>query len=429
MKTVIMAGGKGTRIASIASGIPKPMIPLHGKPILQYQIECLARNKLTDIVISIGYLGHTIKEFFGDGKKFGCSISYYEEAEPLGTGGALFKILDELEYDFILINCDIIFDLDFSRLIEFHRNSSAWATLAVHPNNHPYDSALIFTDEDNRVIKWLNKEDDRLYYKNQVNSGIHILSKNLLRLVQVQQEKVDLDREILKPLIQSGKIFAYSTPEYIKDAGTPERYTEVSHDIETGLVQQKNLSCRQKAVFLDRDGTINIANSFITKPGNFELIPGAGEAIGHINRLGYLAIVITNQPVIARGDCSIEDLELIHQKMESDLGRSGAYIDALFYCPHHPDKGFKGERAEYKIDCNCRKPKPGMLLAAAKKYNIDLSCSYMVGDSMNDVGAGIAAGCIPVLLSENAEEGKILEKGIIVKLCSNLKEFTETCLF
>lgn len=112
-----------------------------------------------------------------------------------------------------------------------------------------------------------------------------------------------------------------------------------------------------------------------------------------LNDHGYLVIVVTNQPVIARGEVSIEELEEIHNKMETLLGEKGAYVDAVYYCPHHPDKGFEGERPEYKIECDCRKPKPGMLLKAAEEYHIDLAQSWMVGDSKNDVEAGKAAGC------------------------------------
>jgi D,D-heptose 1,7-bisphosphate phosphatase len=282
----------------------------------------------------------------------------------------------------------------------FHKEKKARATLAVHPNNHPFDSALIITDTHNCVTGWLNKEDGRTYYKNQVNAGIHILSAEFLKNCPQTKEKIDLDRDMLKPSILSGTIFAYPSPEYIKDMGTPERYAQVTSDIENGIVQNKNLSRKQKAVFLDRDGTINIFNGFVTKPDNFILIEGAAEAIKKINSLGYLAIVITNQPVIARGEVDFETLNLIHMKMETDLGKQGAYIDDLFYCPHHPDKGFPGEWPEYKVDCDCRKPKPGMILQAAQKYNIDLSKSYMAGDDKRDVQAGINAGCIPVFLSK-----------------------------
>jgi len=422
MKTVIMAGGKGTRAASIASDIPKPMIPVCDKPILEHQIDVLKRNGLTDIIIGIGHLGGYIKEYFDDGGRFGCNISYFIETEPLGTAGLLYK-LEGLTGDFILLNGDIIFDMDFSRMIAFHAKNNSWATLAVHPNNHPFDSALIITNSNNQVTGWLNKEDGRTYYKNTVNAGIHILSAEFLKNCPQSKEKIDLDRDMLKPSISSGRIFAYHTPEYIKDMGTPDRYSQVISDIENGIVSGRNLSKKQKAVFLDRDGTINKFNDFITKPEDFELIDGAADAIKKINRLGYLAIVVTNQPVIARGEVDFETLDLIHMKMETDLGRHGAYIDDLFYCPHHPDKGFAGERPEYKIDCNCRKPKPGMILQAAEKYNIDLSGSFMVGDDMRDVRAGINAGCIPVYLSNNGHC-----ENNTVKTFNNLKHFTEEFL-
>jgi D-glycero-D-manno-heptose 1,7-bisphosphate phosphatase len=422
-----MAGGKGTRLSSIAQDIPKPMVRLFDKPILEYQLDCLKKNGLKEIVIVIGHLGKAISEYFGDGKKFGCAITYYDETEPLGTAGALYKIYDELSDNFILLNGDTILDMDFSRMICFHKEKKALATLAVHPNSHPFDSALLITNSDNQITDWLNKEDPRLYYKNQVNAGVHILAKELLSITTPQKEKVDLDRDILKPSVNTGRLFAYHTPEYIKDMGTPERYAQVSSDIKSGMVQEKNLAKKQKAVFLDRDGTINIFNDFITRPEDFELIGSAAEAIKKINSLGYLAIVITNQPIIARGEVDFETLDCIHNKMETELGKHGAYIDDLFYCPHHPDKGFLGERPEYKIDCDCRKPKPGMILQAAEKYNIDLSKSYMVGDDKRDTQAGISAGCIPIYLTN----GKPLEDNTIdnnIKAYNNLKDFTEQLL-
>ena len=426
MKTVIMAGGKGTRAAAIAHDVPKPMIPVCGKPILEHQIEVLKKNGLTGITIVVGHLGQQIKDFFGDGSRFGCNISYFSETEPLGTGGALYK-LENLTSDFILINGDIIFDMDFSRMIDFHKekkaSAKAAATLAVHPNNHPYDSAIIVCGSNNLVTRWLNKEDERTYYKNLVNSGVHILSPELLRNCPQTKEKIDLDRDILKPSISGGRIFAYLTPEYIKDMGTPERFAQVCSDLENGIVKSKNLKIKQKAVFLDRDGTINKFNGFITKPEEFQLIDGAAEAIKKINSLGFLAIVITNQPVIARGEVSLETLDLIHMKMETELGKHGAYIDGIFFCPHHPDKGFPGELAEYKIDCDCRKPKPAMILKAAEKYNIDLSESYMAGDDKRDVQAGINAGCKSIFLSGSKDDIKETFNGENVKVFSSLEEF------
>jgi mannose-1-phosphate guanylyltransferase / phosphomannomutase len=406
MKTVIMAGGKGTRIASIANDIPKPMIQICGKPILAYQIESLKRSGLTDITLVTGHLGHFIRDYFGDGSRFGVNISYYDETEPLGTAGALYKI-PGLTEDFLLLCGDTIFDIDFSRFTAFHREHNALATLMSHPNGHPYDSSLLVTEitppaepgalprDSHKVIQWMNKEDERLWYKNRVNAGIELISPTLLAEAakNITKEKVDLDRDILKPLVSSGRIYAYDTPEYIKDMGTPDRYYQVEKDIEAGLVQQRNLSHKQKAVFLDRDGTINKDAGFLTDIDSMELIPGAAEAVRKINESGYLAVVVTNQPVIARGELTFEQLQEINNKLETLLGKAGAYIDALYFCPHHPDKGFAGERPEYKCDCDCRKPKPGMLLQAAEDFNIDLSLSFMAGDSDRDVQAGIQAGC------------------------------------
>lgn len=417
-----MAGGKGTRIASVKSDVPKPMIPICGKPILEWQIENLKACGLTDITLVIGYLGHVIQEYFGDGTKFGVTINYFVENVPLGTAGALFKMPDLTE-DFLLMCGDVILDVDFNRFMEFHRKNHAWASLMAHPNGHPYDSSLLVTEilppqvaggnpvETHRVVQWVNKEDERLYYKNRVNAGIEIISPELLKETMKHfvprhpetPDKIDLDRDVLKPNIKTGRIFAYDTPEYIKDMGTPDRFYEVEEDIKRGKVKARNLKNRQKAVFLDRDGTINKYIGFLTKPEQFELIPGVAEAIKKINKSGYLAIVVTNQPVIARGDCTWEELQEIHNKMETELGKEGAFVDAIYICPHHKDKGFEGERPEYKFECDCRKPKPGLLNNAAADYNIDLSQSIMIGDSERDVEAGKEAGCKTALFIEKNE--------------------------
>ena len=402
-----MAGGKGTRIASVRSDVPKPMINICGKPILEHQIDNLKACGLTDIILVIGYLGDKIKEYFGDGSKLGVNIEYFVEDHPLGTAGALFK-MPQLTEDFLLLCGDVIIDVDFNRFIAFHKEHQAWASLVAHPNGHPYDSSLLVTEIDapktvggmpedtHRVIRWLAKEDERTYYKNRVNAGIELISPELLKETMKNfvprhpetPDKIDLDRDVLKPNIPSGKIFAYDTPEYIKDMGTPDRFYETEKDIESGKVHARNLKNKQKAIFLDRDGTINKMVGFVTKPEQFELIEGAAEAIKAINKSGYLAIVVTNQPVIARGDCTFEELQTIHDKMETELGKVGAFVDAIYVCPHHTDKGFEGERPEYKCNCDCRKPKPGLLLQAAKDFNIDLSESYMIGDSHRDVEAG-----------------------------------------
>lgn len=392
MKIVIMAGGKGTRIAQVNATVPKPMIPIEGKPILEYQIETLKKQGYTDIILIVGHMGNVIQEYFGDGTEFGVQISYIVEEQPLGTAGALYFLKDEIKEDFLLLNGDIIFDVDIQKFLEYHCNQGTMATILTHPNSHPYDSGIIIADEKNRVTNWLHKEDERLWYKNRVNAGLHMLSPKIFELF-TEEKKCDLDRDILKPLIKDAELSVYDSPEYIKDMGTPDRYYAVIEDIKSGKVSGKNLRNKQKAFFLDRDGTINKYVGFLTDIDEFELLDGVADAIKMINESGYLAIVVTNQPVIARGEVSVGELQKIHNKMETLLGQFGAYIDDIFYCPHHPHKGYEGERPEYKIECECRKPKPGMLFAAAEKYNIDLKESWMIGDGENDIEAGRNAGC------------------------------------
>ena len=428
MKVVIMAGGKGTRIASVKSDVPKPMIEICGKPILEWQIENLKACGLTDITMVVGHLGEVIQRYFGDGSKWGVTISYFVETTPLGTAGALFK-MPQLTDDFLLLCGDVVFDVNFNRFIRFHQEHRAWATLMAHPNNHPYDSSLLVTEvlppqtaggmpvDTHRIVHWMTKEEERTYYRNRVNAGIEMISPRLLQETlrtfvprhPETPEKIDLDRDVLKPNIPSGRIFAYDTPEYIKDMGTPERYEEVGNDIRNGKVQSRNLRQPQRAVFLDRDGTLNMHRGFLRDASRLELIPGVAEAVRKINKSGYLAIVVTNQPVIARGECTWEELQEIHARMEAELGKAGAFLDGIYVCPHHPDKGFEGERSEYKIVCSCRKPQTGLFLQAAEDFHIDLSQSVMIGDSDNDVEAGRRAGlCRSILIPEN-QPGALLE--------------------
>lgn len=397
MRIVIMAGGKGTRIAQVNSEVPKPMIPIEGKPILEYQIKALSGQGYTDFVLIVGHMGQVIKDYFGNGSSRGVRIEYITEDCPLGTAGALFFLKDTIKEDFLLLNGDIIFDVDIRRFYEYHRGNNAIATILTHPNDHPYDSGIIAADDSGKVINWLHKEEERLWYKNRVNAGLHMLSPEIFAFFPDLQKR-DLDRDILKPLIAAGKLSVYDSPEYVRDMGTPERYYSVIEDMKVGKIAARNLGKRQRAVFLDRDGTINEYVGFLKNIDEFRLIDGAAEAIRLINKSGYLAIVVTNQPVLARGEVSVEELQEIHNKMETLLGQKGAYVDDIFYCPHHPDKGFPGERPEYKCECDCRKPKPGMLVSAAEKYNIDLSQSWMIGDSENDRKAGKAAGCRTIIL-------------------------------
>ena len=224
-----------------------------------------------------------------------------------------------------------------------------------------------------------------------------------------ENTKVDLEKELLSGLIEQGAaVYAYQSPEYVKDVGTVDRIRAAEQELISGYAAGRNLKHKQRAIFLDRDGTINRKNGLIYKEEQFELEPCAAEAIREINRSGYLAIVVTNQPVVARGLCGIGDVEHIHRKMETLLGTEGAFVDAIYFCPHHPDKGYPEENPAYKIPCSCRKPGIGMLKDAAERFNIEMSKSWIVGDGTMDIQTGNNAGTHTalVLTGDAGKDGK-----------------------
>ena len=404
MIAVIMAGGKGTRLSNISRDIPKPMFPILGKPVLEYQIESLKKNGIHEIILVVGHLKEVIMNHFGDGSRHGVKIGYIEEKEPLGTAGALYYLKKEKD-DFLLLFGDLMLDVDFGRFMDFHRSRGAMITLYGHPNAHPFDSDLIVMGDQGLVTGILSKKLERnFYYHNFVNAGIYCVNPAALHGMDAPV-KIDLEKDLIADFIGRHAVYAYKSTEYVRDMGTPDRLEAVEKDVRSGIVSGRCLDHKQRAIFLDRDGTLNAYCGFVRNTAQFSLLPGVADAVKMINASAYLAIVATNQPVVARGEVTFDGLDEIHRKMETELGMAGAYLDDVFFCPHHPHSGYPGEVPELKKVCRCRKPAAGMIFDAASTYNIDLGSSWMIGDTTMDVQTGKNAGMRTILL-ETGEGGR-----------------------
>ena len=398
MQLVIVAGGKGTRLkGKIASHLPKPMVDIGGMPLLEHQIVLAQKHGIGEILILTGHGGEHIENYFGDGSPWGTRIRYQREDRPRGTAGAVLDCLHQLEDTFFVMYGDTMLNVDLSRMAAAHTPAVA-ATLFVHPNDHPHDSDLVEMDETGRITAFHPYPHPAgAYFANRVNAALYLLNRNFLsgareRFAQ-SKSLIDFAKDLFPALIRDGApLQGYLSREYIKDAGTPARLDRVRHDYLSGRIAKASFETPAPAVFLDRDGTLNVENGWLNHPDQITLLPGAAEAVRAINQSGYLAVIVTNQPVVARGECTEHQLHRIHDKLEWLLGKAHAYVDAIYYCPHHPHAGYPGERPDLKITCTCRKPETGLLQRAAQDLNIDLSRSWMIGDRASDIQAAAAFG-------------------------------------
>jgi D,D-heptose 1,7-bisphosphate phosphatase len=399
---VILAGGKGTRLKDRLGDLPKPMIPIAGKPLLEHQIELARAHGFTDVLLFVHYRADLIQKHLGDGSGFGLRLRYIVETEPLGTAGATLAGFEHLAERFAMMYGDTMVNVDLTRLWTAHEKSGADATLFLHPNNHPLDSDLVEMDAADWITAFHNRPHSKdKFFQNLVNAGLYIFERRALDPWRGNKQALDFGKDLFPAMLRRGaKLLGYNSPEFIKDIGTPARYDWVCGQYDEGIIQRSTLAVKQPAVFLDRDGTLvkEVSAHGLHKIEDLELLPGVAEAVHELNHAGLRAVLVTNQPVIAKGFCTEADLQLIHNKLETLLGHEHAFLDRIHFCPHHPEKGFPGERAELKIDCDCRKPKTGMLLQAQRDLNIDFAQSWMIGDTTTDVLTARNAGVKSILV-------------------------------
>jgi histidinol-phosphate phosphatase family protein len=402
---VILAGGKGTRLKDRLVDLPKPMIPIGGKPLLEHQVELAQQYGFTDLIFFVHYRADLIEKYFGDGSRWGVRIRYILEKEPLGTAGAVLEGFDQLAERFVVMYGDTMVNLDLERLRRAHEQSGVDATLVLHPNDHPFDSDLVEVDANSRVLAFHNRPHaEGVWRQNLVNAGLYVIEKHALQPFHAPRTThcttlLDFGKDIFPAMLRHGaKLLGYNTPEYIKDIGTPQRYDRISAEFSAGVIARSSLSEPQRAVFLDRDGTLIPDKDCLRRSEDLELLPGVAEAIHRLNHSGWRAVIVTNQPVIAKGWCTEAELQNIHNKLETLLGREHAFLDRIYFCPHHPDKGFAGERPDLKIVCDCRKPKIGMIERAKRDLNIDLETSWLIGDTTTDLQTAHNAGLKSILV-------------------------------
>jgi len=400
---VILAGGKGTRLKDRLGDLPKPLIPIGGKPLLEHQVELAKRHGFDEITVFVCYRPDLIEAALGDGNRWGVRIRYEIEKQPLGTAGAVLAGVERLADQFVVMYGDTMVNVDLGRIVQAHERSGAEAALLLHPNDHPLDSDLVEMDSQNQITAFHNRPHatDR-YFQNLVNAGLYVVNKRALAPWVGLNQPMDFGNDLFPAMLTRGiRLQGYNSPEFIKDIGTPARYDHVSQQYADGIIERSSLTTKQRAVFLDRDGTLvkEMSAHGISSADQLELLPHAAEALHLFNQAGLRAVLVTNQPIVAKGFCSDAELQVIHNKLETLLGREHAFLDRIYFCPHHPEKGFPGERPELKIDCNCRKPRTGMVDQAVRDLNIDLRHSWFIGDTTVDLQTAKNAGVRSILVS------------------------------
>lgn len=390
---VIIAGGFGSRLKK---KIPKALVKINNKPIIQHQIEALKQFDLKNILIVLHYGSEKIKNFLGSGEQFGVNLNFFLETVPLGSGGALFKIFPLMKRHFFVVFCDVYFDVDFVKFKKFHLRKNSLLTLFTHPNDHPADSDIVIVDKTNKVINFSGYPHKDLYsLPNLVTAGLFLFDKNLFKLIKSPNSpKMDLTKELVPYLLSKKiEIFSYKSSNFIKDMGTPRRLKEVSSKLKSNLLN----TCKT-TIFFDRDGVIieNVDN--LSQLNSIKFINGYRGALKKVKSNNALSFLVTNQPSIAKGFVTEEQVHKIHNYIEQHLGQNGLFFDDIKFCPHHPENGFKNEISNLKINCNCRKPKIGMFKELIKNHKFDLKNSWIIGDMTTDIRAGEKLGIKTILL-------------------------------
>jgi mannose-1-phosphate guanylyltransferase len=252
MQALILAGGEGTRLRPLTETIPKPVIPLVGRPFIGYMIEWLRGHGVDDVIMACGFMADGVRSVLGDGASLGVRLRYIEEPQPLGTGGALKFAEELLDERFLMLNGDVLTDIDVTALVAQHERTNAVATLALYPVDDPSAYGLVRRADDLSVTEFLEKPKPEEIDTNLINAGAYVLERTVLASMPPAGTNVSIEREVFPALVGHG-LYGYAASGYWLDIGTPDRYLQATFDILEGRVMTTVRPVVEAAVL---DGTV-----------------------------------------------------------------------------------------------------------------------------------------------------------------------------
>ncbi len=372
-QAVILAGGLGTRLRPITDRLPKPLTPVNGRPFLEYIVESLKKNAIQEIVLLLGYKAGMVVAHFGDGSKFGVKIKYSIGEPEFDTGKRIKDAQDLLDETFLLMYCDNYWPLDLEKLEKRYYSSGLEAQVVAYKrpvqegkNNIAVKDGKVTAYDKSRTAAGLEY----------VDIGFFLLKKSIVG--EMPEGNCSFEEKVLPRLAGRGQLGAFTTGQPYASISSLERLAQAG----------KFLDPERKVVFLDRDGVINAKapeGDYVKDWAEFRFLPGAKEAVKKLWENGFELFIISNQASIARGVMTRAQADGINEKMCDEL--LPAKITGIYLCPHGYDEG-----------CDCRKPKPGLLYAAARAHSIDLTKATLIGDDMRDIAAGKQVGSRTILI-------------------------------
>ena len=351
-QAVILAGGKGTRLGSVTLETPKPMVNIGGRPFIEYIIWNLSRQGIKEIYILAGFKSQVIIDYFNQKDLYGVEIKILVEYEPLGTAGSLILHQDLLNESFWVLNGDTFFDCSYVDLYNKHKNDKEIIIFGTQLKQVNRFGSITFNSS-LFVTAFEEKKDN--FEDSAINAGIYMFHKEYLKDLEV--EFLSLENDLFPSLAALKKIKIFLSNGYFIDIGIPESLSQARKDFPSIL--------EKPALFLDRDGTINLDSGYTHKKSELALIDGVAEAIRYTTSKGYYIVIITNQGGISKGIFTIQEMKDFNNELLQKLRSQGSNIDYIYFCTHHPEALSQNNRF-----CECRKPKPGMLLTAFSELPI-----------------------------------------------------------